>query len=1276
MTVISGERKTWRPLVLIASLGFFALVAQTLLFREFLTVYEGSEFGLASFFASWLLCLALGALLGRLPRRYAAAGAPGFEWLGFLYLPAYVLQLWLISNSRLLAGVHAYELFPFWKMLPVSLLANAPVSLTTGFLFVLACGWISGQGRFPATRVYTWETAGSVLGGIAATIALTVGLSGETCILLAMMVVTSAMALQAQTRKRIVVPVAMTLLLLSVLLSGGAARWEQRNLVRAWSRILPSDAFEGSFTTPQARYLYGEHRKQFNVIAWESVTESFPETEHASEMAAVCLAQAPAARDILVIGPGSLPLCRRLLEMPDLRITYLHPDPEYPSRLMSLLPSAQAAGLARLILPGADIRRFLDRDFQPFDLVILNIPDAAALALNRYSTLEFYRQIKSRLTPNGVVCARFSGGENYMGDETAGLGASLVYTLGQVFSHLALKPGDESWLAASDSDFLSEDSSVLRQRLAAIPGAEAIYPPEGLMSLYPADRIRFQWQAYRSAIEAQPTGYFLNTDRHPKASLYSLLLAGKASDGAAWSSRLLNRLAHTSVWALWLAILVMALLRMLYRRRRASATSEKASVYDVALLLTSVGWVGLSLSLAMMFLYESREGSLFLFVGLLSALFMLGLVAGSLMANRRLERPDANPRSLAAVLLGGLALFIAGAAAGLSHLPASFLILLFLPAGLFCGALIPPMVALLQARGFSSPTAGGVVELFDNLGGVLGGFFTGLVLLPVYGVEATLLVLLALVLVNLPILGRRTTAEARGDPWDRFARAAGHVMAGLMLVFVLFTRFHHPAADSELILFEKAARKMAADKTLLLKKGLSIHGRDTGYFRVDEGGENPSWIYRSDDYAGRIAGYGGPMSAAVWVAGDGRLKSLAIYQSRETPAYNRMLRGWLEALKGVSLFQAEAIAKIDGVSGATMTSQAVLELLRKSGSSFAGLVLGRQTGISEVASSRAAFSWSLVFFYALMLGALLVRRHPSRWVRKVFLLSVVILAGALFNLQYSLDHVISLLLGNAPSPSWSVAFAMIAIVPLGSILFGNVYCGWLCPFGAIQEWLGDLVPARRRWTPPKTLWRFARHMKYVLLFVLLASAAMMSRASVDEADPLTRVFIQFPKGLLSWGLVFLLAISVFFRRFWCRNLCPAGAFLSLLGDMTWLRKWRPVIHPARCDMGVRRVGELDCLQCDRCRMPNAKPVSRGQWLAGLLLMVLALVSAGSIARKAWMPEPISSVAKGRICERSGVGQSRNLDASRIRQLISENQLSDREALYYRPASDDEEEDAP
>ncbi|MHC5052880.1 MAG: hypothetical protein ACYTGK_20010, partial [Planctomycetota bacterium] len=152
-------RRAWAAVVF--ALGFFALVAQALLFRSFLASFEGNELGIGAFFGTWLLWVATGAVLGRAVARRRDLGPPHVALLALVYLPAFVLQDQLIGSARAIAGVAAYELFPLHKMVLASLLANAPTSLLTGFLFTLACRCSADEAVLPVARVYVLESLGA-----------------------------------------------------------------------------------------------------------------------------------------------------------------------------------------------------------------------------------------------------------------------------------------------------------------------------------------------------------------------------------------------------------------------------------------------------------------------------------------------------------------------------------------------------------------------------------------------------------------------------------------------------------------------------------------------------------------------------------------------------------------------------------------------------------------------------------------------------------------------------------------------------------------------------------------------------------------------------------------------------------------------------------------------------------------------------------------------------------------------------------------------------------
>jgi polyferredoxin len=135
----------------------------------------------------------------------------------------------------------------------------------------------------------------------------------------------------------------------------------------------------------------------------------------------------------------------------------------------------------------------------------------------------------------------------------------------------------------------------------------------------------------------------------------------------------------------------------------------------------------------------------------------------------------------------------------------------------------------------------------------------------------------------------------------------------------------------------------------------------------------------------------------------------------------------------------------------------------------------------------------------------------------------------------------------------------------------------------LQELVGDLRPRKLETDPEKSAWRYGRAVKYVLLALLVVLFGLTRDYSVLAADPLLTVFSPLRDQWALWLALGVVVLSFFFRRFWCRNLCPAGAFLALLGGAGILKRLMPPGSPGRCDLGVRTVGELDCLFCDRCK---------------------------------------------------------------------------------------------
>ncbi|HID21497.1 MAG TPA: FMN-binding protein, partial [Planctomycetaceae bacterium] len=924
--------------------------------------------------------------------------------------------------------------------------------------------------------------------------------------------------------------------LAGLLAVGAGESWSRARQGRIWGRLLPREEFRGAFTTAQAQYLFGQREGQFVVLSWGGVSEALPNTEHASEVIALSLAQHPQARRVLVVGPGSLSICLRLRRLPQIeRIVWLHPDPEYPRALLNVLPHPFRDAAQGVAVPGQEVRQYLRETPERFDLVLLNLPDPTTLVLNRYWTREFFTLVKRTLATGGVLCARMTGAANFMGGELVYLGSSAVRTIESVFPHVVLKPGDESWLIASESDRLTAAPAELRDRFAAIRGAAQLYPPDGLMSLYVPDRIQFQMEKYRQSARRAGDAVLVNTDRRPKAMLFSLMLALRRTSLLSFA-RHVPVLLSVGVWIAACPIIVYVVLRLVYliasqRSAQQPVTGGGASVFDAEVLILTTGLAGMALSVVLMFLYQSHFGSLYLYIGLLSSVFMLGSFLGGWTSRWLLGRHNDEPRPLLPLCLsahlGGIAAVLVlpeGAS------PFAYAVLMA-GSGVFVGVYFPIAALRLEKAGRSAAAAGASLEMFDHLGGAAGAVCSGWLLLPLLGTEPTLWWLGFLVAANLAPLAVKTRTvpvPTTGDGFDRTARPAGYTLAGIAISLLIASHIAQAAqADQAGLRLREAAQALTGSKDLRPREATLPDGRTMRYWVVgassrtppqtqvaaadkDETGEKGS-VFSTGPLVKGVSGYGGPVVLAVSVDRNGTLQGVRVLRSQETPAYLEQLGEWLKSLTGQNVFKPRALEEVDTVSGATMTSEAILRTLRQAGPRFAAVALQRQTAVAKEAASpdgthRNRLDIRFVVLVALLGVAILLRQVPKVWPRRLFLLVTLVVTGFQWNLQYSSQQVVALLSGNVPGDWLSASCFLIVGVPLAVLLFGNIYCGYLCPFGALQELVGDLRPPGWQTDPEKRWWRLGRSAKYLLLALLVVLFALTRSYRVLGADPLLMVF--------------------------------------------------------------------------------------------------------------------------------------------------------------------------
>ncbi|NQV32104.1 MAG: 4Fe-4S binding protein, partial [Phycisphaeraceae bacterium] len=350
------------------------------------------------------------------------------------------------------------------------------------------------------------------------------------------------------------------------------------------------------------------------------------------------------------------------------------------------------------------------------------------------------------------------------------------------------------------------------------------------------------------------------------------------------------------------------------------------------------------------------------------------------------------------------------------------------------------------------------------------------------------------------------------------------------------------------------------------------------------------YIFQTRNFTHTVYGYGGPIDLILFVEPNGTLIDFRFTQSYETRRYIRYIRGWLDALKGRRVFGPTPMNNVHAVSGATLTTRAVLRLMRTAGQKFATEVLAQEslhTQDNPIALVRV-HKGLLLFIAGLFLAAAAIF-HGKLWSRMAVLVYTTGTFGFWLNKQYSTDHIMRVLEWDNIFSGSPESLALLIGVPTLILLLGNLYCGYLCPFGAIQELVGLLVPKRFKPRLSRTTVQGARFGKYAVLFAIVISVFAFKNQDGFLIDPLTTVFnTQLWPELFVTPLWLFLGIGILFvTRFWCRYLCPTGAFLSLLNRCVWLQRLLPAKKYGRCEFGLTGRDHLDCIYCDRCNIQNA-----------------------------------------------------------------------------------------
>jgi NosR/NirI family nitrous oxide reductase transcriptional regulator len=183
---------------------------------------------------------------------------------------------------------------------------------------------------------------------------------------------------------------------------------------------------------------------------------------------------------------------------------------------------------------------------------------------------------------------------------------------------------------------------------------------------------------------------------------------------------------------------------------------------------------------------------------------------------------------------------------------------------------------------------------------------------------------------------------------------------------------------------------------------------------------------------------------------------------------------------------------------------------------------------------------------------------------------------------------------SVPEFRYSLAwYFFMTFVIVTTVVWGRVYCGRVCAFGALTQMLDPIIPRKMRFEIPVKTEKYANLIKYGLL----AGVLVYYLVTKDVAGPIRYAEPFWMFGLFGstgmWiGLAVLLTATLFVRNLYCRFLCPVGATLGLISQVTTvfrIKRWAECntckICEKTCEWGAIRGPQIvrsECVRCDDC----------------------------------------------------------------------------------------------
>lgn len=716
-------------------LGFSSVSCQILLLREIFVRFQGNEISVGIVLGFWLIWTGCGSMLGGifLNRRAISLSVLALsQWVFGLLAPATLLLIRFIPTIfKTVPG----ELLGLMSLISGTMLILAPFCLVSGGLFSIAVHvhrkLRNSETSGAVSSVYLLEVSGSALGGLVASLMLIPYLSplALTLIVFVLNAIACYLLLSGTVPKRQTVVLFILMMMLLPLLIHLDERTRER-IWKGYSIVETRQSRYGTLTVTRTG-------KQISLYQNGMIVASYPNRQAAEEGVHFALLFSENPKNILLVGGGLSGAVPESVKHPSVeQVDLVELDPvllDIGRRYFSAaLKDSGTSTQIRLIED--DGRHFIKNTTNRYDVVILSLPDPLTAHINRFYTMEFYREVFAKLNRGGILSFRISGAENYMPEHLQNTVQCLRKTLEAVFKHVYVLPGDPVHFFATNAALADFSAAYLireiEERKLSLEYIREYYLPFRFMD----DRmVQFESESRSSGPAV------LNSDLRPIAYYYHFLY---------WGSRFYNIFASSLIIkaGIWIIgggfIFTMILILVKARGNRQHYLKNIAG-----LAVVGMGFSVMSFQILMMLAFQSLYGYLYYELSLLIATFMLGMGAGTWLGLRR-QRYGSVALSGIHLVIGVLPFILLSffrIESGMPLFPIAGQIL-FLFVSMICGAAGGMQFTIVSRLYHMRDAKAGTGALYglDLAGGFLGALLLSGFLIPLYGFMNAALMICAL----------------------------------------------------------------------------------------------------------------------------------------------------------------------------------------------------------------------------------------------------------------------------------------------------------------------------------------------------------------------------------------------------------------------------------------------------------------------------------------------------------------------------------------------------